>query len=184
MSSTAALLLTAIGTVVTLAATLHNIWRSYVDTAMQQASKVSAWSEDGKVILSNQSLQPVFEIIVSSVVINADIEPVDLGEAMELFNRGTYGMKDRGSLIVDPSFRRKIATLMPGIYAVDQPLGDRRTTGIIAYELAFRDSNNRCWQRLADGRLKRRFFKNPLDLYDESSIPSIWSKLQDRRPSR
>lgn len=178
MSPNITLLVTATGTFVTLIATAYNIWRSCTDAAMQQASRVTVWSENGKVILSNQNQQPVFEVIVSSVVIDSDPEPTDLSEAMMLLHKGTHGMQNRGSLITNPSFRRKVATLMPGAYAIDPPVNDKRTVGIITYELVFRDSGNRCWMRLADGRLKRQRFKKPSNMYSENSIPQSWAELQ------
>ena len=169
-----------IGGVVSILAAAFNVHHTYTARTREQARRISAWLEDGKVLLSNESELPIYELIVSSVVIKKDKEPRDIEEAFAIVNSGTYGMESDGKRIKDPSQRIKIAVLSPGLHVVDPPKNDRRASGVVLFELAFRDSRNKVWKRKGNGKLRMECAKRPAELYETGSVPDNWTQPRRR----
>ena len=169
--------ISALFALVSVAATGYNLYYSHIERIEHQAARISVWYEDDCVILSNESLQPVYEAIVTAVVSHKNTDPLNLSEAMRLQNEGAYGMHERGSEVTNSEYRRRISTIMPGVYSIEKPDADIRKVDPMLYEIAFRDAYGRVWVRLGNGKLKRRRSKDPTALYNVESIPKRYSLL-------
>jgi len=128
-----------------------------------QAERIAAWIESemfddrGQVVcvaVSNQSLQPIYNVIVQGIVLSNDGTPM-----YEPFP------EDRAQIAVVPP--GKGYTRFPFNYA-----GMHQRAGI---EIAFQDAANRFWLRKTNGELIE-LESSPVEYYD-IPLPTGWNML-------
>ncbi|MEM3432741.1 MAG: hypothetical protein QXP27_01020 [Candidatus Methanomethyliaceae archaeon] len=133
-----------------------------------QAELVAAWIETeifedrGQVVcvaVSNQSLQPIYNVIIQGIVLSNDGIPV----------AGPF-----------PEERSQIAVVPPGKWYTTFPFnyaGMFKRPGI---EIAFQDAANRYWLRKTNGELIE--LKVPPIVYYDIPLPTGWNMLLDTCP--
>lgn len=168
---------TIISAIVAIVSAVVTFVRTARTTLRDQASKIAVWGKGDSIVVSNMSHQPIYQVIVSSVVREEAEAPGDLSEAMLLYRKGENGLSVKGKTIDSSKYRRKVACVPPGRALVEKPEGDERKGNNCLYEVSFYDAGNRMWVRYADGRIKRHRFASICPLYSEPSIPKSWSKI-------
>lgn len=135
-----------------------------------QAERIAGWivveSIDEKgmpiiwIAISNQSLQPIYHLVIHGLVISND-----------------------GSVPIikpNPDYQARIAVVPPGVGYVGLHLDYHGMFKRPGFEIAFQDSGNRYWVRKHNAELKQ-IDESPIDYYN-IMMPTGWDSLIDEIP--